>query len=236
MTDSWLCIYHLFVWSILNFLHNYQWNTFLTQLCVVFYSFCEILLVSFSHQRKLVVFYWYLILSDLQNYSQYPDRSQQSCRLNGLNSSSSSLFFQYFFQAFWTVPSAPTTSSITVTLMFHSFSVLEQIHSTCLFFHFLSFLPSSPLEWKKFTRHHFFYLLAVCLVLAGSEWSVRILKSQRILCRLFSRRHSGLFTYHLTIWPVLISWTIPSGSSFPPSHACSWIPFGLVCCIRLLCD
>ena len=38
-TDSGLCIYHLFVWSNLNFLHNYQWITLLTKWCPVWYSF-----------------------------------------------------------------------------------------------------------------------------------------------------------------------------------------------------
>ena len=37
-TDSWLCIYHLFVLSNFNFLHNSQWITLLTQSCIVLYS------------------------------------------------------------------------------------------------------------------------------------------------------------------------------------------------------
>ena len=45
-TDSGLCIYHLFVWSNLNFLHNSQWITFPTQSCLVLYSFCASLLHS----------------------------------------------------------------------------------------------------------------------------------------------------------------------------------------------
>ena len=47
-TNSKLCIYHLFIWSNLNFLHNSQWITFLTQLCLVLYSFCNNLLYSLS--------------------------------------------------------------------------------------------------------------------------------------------------------------------------------------------
>ena len=35
-----LCIYHLFVWSNLNFLHISQWITLPTQLCLVLHSFC----------------------------------------------------------------------------------------------------------------------------------------------------------------------------------------------------
>ena len=37
-TDFWLCKYHLFVWSNLNFLHNYQWVILPTQSCLDLYS------------------------------------------------------------------------------------------------------------------------------------------------------------------------------------------------------
>ena len=43
-TDSGLCIYHLFIWSNLNFWHNSQWIIFPTQLCLVLYTFCTNLL------------------------------------------------------------------------------------------------------------------------------------------------------------------------------------------------
>ena len=46
-TDSELRIYHLFIWSNFNFLHNSQWITLLTQSCLVLYSFCVNLLHSF---------------------------------------------------------------------------------------------------------------------------------------------------------------------------------------------
>ena len=45
-TDSGLCIYHLFVWSNFNFLHNSRWITFPTQSCLVLYSFYARLLHS----------------------------------------------------------------------------------------------------------------------------------------------------------------------------------------------
>ena len=45
-TDSGLCTYHLFVLSNLYFLHNYQWITLPTQLCLVLYAFCMNLLHS----------------------------------------------------------------------------------------------------------------------------------------------------------------------------------------------
>ena len=41
-----LCIYHLFVWSNLNFLHICQWITLPTQSCLFLYSFCANLLHS----------------------------------------------------------------------------------------------------------------------------------------------------------------------------------------------
>ena len=45
-TDAGLCIYHLFVWSNLNFLRISLWITFPTQSCLVLYSFCANLLHS----------------------------------------------------------------------------------------------------------------------------------------------------------------------------------------------
>ena len=44
--DSMLCIYHLLVWSNLNFLHNSLWIPFSTNLCLVLYSFGANLLHS----------------------------------------------------------------------------------------------------------------------------------------------------------------------------------------------
>ena len=45
-TDVGLFIYHLFLWSNLNFLHISQWTTLPTQLCQVLYSICANLLHS----------------------------------------------------------------------------------------------------------------------------------------------------------------------------------------------
>ena len=45
-TGAGLCIYHLLVWSNLNFLHISQWITLPTQSCLVLYSFCANLLHS----------------------------------------------------------------------------------------------------------------------------------------------------------------------------------------------
>ena len=41
-----VCIYHLFVWSNLHFLHISQWNTLPTLSCLLLYSFCANLLYS----------------------------------------------------------------------------------------------------------------------------------------------------------------------------------------------
>ena len=44
--DTGLCMYHLFVLSNFNFLHNSQWITLPSQSCLVLYSFCANLLHS----------------------------------------------------------------------------------------------------------------------------------------------------------------------------------------------
>ena len=61
-TDSGLCIYHLFVWSYFNFLHNSQRITLPTQLCLVLHSFCANLLLS--------LIMW-LIVSSLSPHNQH---------------------------------------------------------------------------------------------------------------------------------------------------------------------
>ena len=45
-TGAGLCIYHLLVWSNLNFLQIFQWITLPTQSCLALYSFCANLLRS----------------------------------------------------------------------------------------------------------------------------------------------------------------------------------------------
>ena len=67
-TDSGLSIYHLFVWSNLNFLHNSQWINFFTQTSLVFYSF------SANLQHSLIM---WVIISSL---SQYKLRLNKSWR------------------------------------------------------------------------------------------------------------------------------------------------------------
>ena len=60
-TDSGLCIYHLFVWSNLNFMHNSQWINLPTQSCLVLNSFCANLphsLIIYSLRVFHISFSW----------------------------------------------------------------------------------------------------------------------------------------------------------------------------------
>ena len=45
MTGAGLCIYHLLVWSNLNFLHISQWITLPIQSCLTLYSLCAIIII-----------------------------------------------------------------------------------------------------------------------------------------------------------------------------------------------
>ena len=128
-TDAGLCIYHLFVWSNLNFL----------DIIIII-----ILFESFSHQRWLMVLHLGMsnskspqvsrilpsILADLNNAVVWMVCTRP------LISKSSSLCINPLV----TVPSVPVTIGITVTFMFHNFSVLNRGLGTYLFF--LSVLPS----------------------------------------------------------------------------------------------
>ena len=73
-TGAGLCIYHLFVWSNLNFLHISQWITLTTQSCLVLYSFSANLLhslimwlmvSSLSPHRLHLLFCWALSILTL---------------------------------------------------------------------------------------------------------------------------------------------------------------------------
>ena len=55
-TGAGLCIYHLLVWSNLNFLHISQWITLPTQSCLTLYSLCANLLYSLI--LLLLLFIW----------------------------------------------------------------------------------------------------------------------------------------------------------------------------------
>ena len=68
-TGAGLCIYHLLVWSNLNFLHISQWITLPTQSCLVLYYFCanllhslilRLMVSSLSPHSLHLLFYWVL--------------------------------------------------------------------------------------------------------------------------------------------------------------------------------
>ena len=63
--DDGLCIYHLFVWSVWNFLHNFQMITLPTQSCLVWYAFCDNLLHSLISIRLYhhIAYIWCFVSS-----------------------------------------------------------------------------------------------------------------------------------------------------------------------------
>ena len=114
-----------------------------------------------------------------------------------------------------TAPSAPITSDITVTFIFHSF-FSSQARSCYLSLFSLSF---NFTLWSAATasiRQVLFFLLTISRSgrLAGIRWSVRISKSQTILCVTFSKTDSGLSICHFFVW-----------SNFNFLHNSLWIIF-----------
>ena len=127
-----------------------------------------------------------------------------------------------------TVPSAPITIGITVTLVLYIFC-------TYLFFRFLSVLhccqpkQGSPLFGSfsfLFFFLFFFFLLLLIISRSGHlveiRWSVCILESQRILCISFSRVEYELCISHLFVW-----------SNFNFLHSSQWITFPSQSCLVL---
>ena len=120
-TDSGLCKHHLFIWSNVNFCHNYYYY----YCCYYYYYYYYLLLESFSRQFKLMVFH--LSLSDSKS-------SQVSRTLLGIlavlnnvvvwmvsTRPPTSKSSNSFNNPLVTVPKAPITIGIIVTFMFHSF-------------------------------------------------------------------------------------------------------------------
>ena len=87
-----------------------------------------------------------------------------------------------------TVPSAPITNGITVTLMF---LVLEQSLSICLFSTFFDFHLKSTIQ-QVLSSFSFCKIIARCGLLAVIIRSVCISQSLRILYLSCSRKDSGL--------------------------------------------
>ena len=124
-TGAGLCIYHLLVWSNINFLHISQWITLPTQSFLALYSLCVNLLHSLiiwlmvsslsPHSLHLhllftplefftsvvadsfsLEFVWQQVSSSLQDSSQYSGRPQQCCRLDSLHPSANFQVLQAF--------------------------------------------------------------------------------------------------------------------------------------------
>ena len=190
MTDSGLCIYHLFVWSNLNFLHNSQWINFPNQ-CLVLFS------LGANSLHSLIM---WLIIS-----SQSPHSLHQlfSCVLFIIImiiiiiscSSSSSILFSCFLvfhrnlplifrfsscfpKPLEAVPSAPTTIGITVTFMFHFYFLFSSkvrvfvYLSDCFDFHSLVRWNGKILEGKLsfLIFLSFFFFFFFNLILVGIRW------------------------------------------------------------------
>ena len=91
------------------------------------------------------------------------------------------------------VLSAPITVSITVTIMFHSFFLVEVLISLFAFFQF--YYVGSRDGKVHNSAGSLFFLLTITS-------SVRLprLKSQKTLCISFSWKNSGLCKYHSFVW------------------------------------
>ena len=122
-----------------------------------------------------------------------------------------------------TIPSAPITVGITVTLTFHSFffSSLAKFKNIVLSFCFLFFYS---VVWRQNPLFDWFSFLCLLLqsLLLGIRWSVLTSKSQILQCVLFYRTDSGLCIYHLVVW-----------SNFNFLHNSRWITFLTQLCLVL---
>ena len=130
------------------------------------------------------------------------------------------------------VPSAPTTISITVTLMFHSF-FSSPARSKYLSIFSLSFIFT---VWSagtvKSLRSVVLFFIIIDLQGSGQDLAgipFFISKSLGILYVSFSRTVSSLCLYHLVVWSNFIWCSIPSLLPFPPSLISFCTSFLLVC-------
>ena len=120
-----------------------------------------------------------------------------------------------------TVPSAPITIGITVTLIFHNFSALWQDPSICRSFLFLLFSLYGPPEWQNPQDGKFFFSchLKVGLVLRSGLGDPFVSQNPRDFYVSHSLGQNLVCV--CTIWcycQILITCTILNRSSFPPSH------------------
>ena len=130
--------------------------------------------------------------------------------------------FSLLCRVLGTVWSAPVTTGITVTLMFHSY-LSSLIRSKSLFFFSFSLIFYSVVWWDGKLHDTSFFFLSIITksdFLAVLRWSVCIPKHQRIACISFFRTDSSLCIYHLVVWSNFIFW-----------HHSQWITFNTQLCI-----
>ena len=158
------------VWSNFNFLHNSQWITLLTQLCLVFNAFCANLQHLFPSNHYITFIFYFVTAQLFLLYYYYlhwsfalmvfhwiliDSKSPQVSRtllsiLAVLNNvvvwivstlPPTSKSFSPFSNPLVTVPKAPITIALLVTFMFHSFfNSLARSRYLSFFSHYFSFI------------------------------------------------------------------------------------------------
>ena len=125
LKDQFWCVYYLAVWSNFNLLHNSQWMTFPTQLCLDFIIIIIVIIIRVFILVITKVFHWGL--SD--NKSLQVFKTLQSILIDFSSTvvweisilhlifSSCSLFSKFLR----TISMTPTTIGTTVTFMFNRF-------------------------------------------------------------------------------------------------------------------
>ena len=124
-----------------------------------------------------------------------------------------------------TVPKAPITIGIIVTLMFHSFfQFSSKVEVLISFFQFFQFYSVVRRDSKVDNFADFLFLLIIIRsgLLAEIRWSVCTWKSDRSLCVSFSRTVAGLSIYHLLAW-----------SNLNFLHISQWITLATQTCLAL---
>ena len=167
-TVAGLCIYHLLVWSNLNFLHISEWITLPTQSCLALYSLCA----NYYHYYYLLIRVFHISISWWSFIGDWVTASL--LKSPGLFS----VFWPFFNNAVWmvstrlpiskssrpfnnplvTVPKVPITIGIIVTFMFHSFfNSLARSRYLSLFSHSFSFILWSAGTAKSTILQIFFF-------------------------------------------------------------------------------
>ena len=108
-----------------------------------------------------------------------------------------------FYNPLITVPKAPITIGIILTIIFHSFfNSLARSRYLSFFSHSFSFILWSAGTAKSTILQVLFFLWIIIRsdLLAEIWWSVCMSKSHRSLCVLFCKIGAGLCIYHLFVW------------------------------------